>query len=346
MNIIKERYYKGVNLGGWFSQCKEYSQKHYADFILEEDIKQIKTLGFDHVRLPFDYHLLMETETSSSYLESGFTHLGRALSWCRKHGLNVILDLHKAPGYSFDTKTENQLFEDPKLQDKLIHLWVALAEKYKDDYGDEVIFELLNEIVEPDNSRWLILATRLINAISSVDAKRYIMIGGNNYNSCSDLKYLPLYENDRVVYTFHFYEPLMYTHQKAYWFDKAVRYDQTLEYPGEYHHVEAFVTEYPQYEDMYQLEKEGLNKAVIKRHMQPAFDFIARTDKPLYCGEYGAIALSDMKSRVNWHGDVMALFDEYEIGSGCWTYKEMDFELIDEEGKPLSDELMAILSRQ
>lgn len=346
MNIIKDRFYKGLNLGGWFSQCKEYSQDHYHNFMSEEDIVKIKALGFDHVRVPFDYHLIMESESASDYLESGFRHLDRAVEWCRRHQLNVILDLHKAPGYSFDTKTANQLFEDPILQNKIVDIWTTITRHYKNVCGDEVMFELLNEIVEPDNSRWIPLATRLIDEMSAIDPKRYIMIGGNNYNSCGDLKYLPLFEDKRVVYTFHFYEPILFTHQKAYWYDRAMRYNQDLVYPGEYLNVDEFVATSPKDADLEDLEKEGLNKEAIRKYMTPAFEFIARTGQPLYCGEYGAIALADLDSRVNWHRDVMSLFDEYEIGSGCWSYKEMDFELIDDGGRPLSDELMRILARR
>ena len=42
---------KGVNLGGWFSQC-DYSKDRLDNFIKEEDFKTIAGWGLDHVRLP------------------------------------------------------------------------------------------------------------------------------------------------------------------------------------------------------------------------------------------------------------------------------------------------------
>ena len=49
-------YKKGVNLGGWLSQCK-HSVAHYDAFITERDIEQISAWGLDHVGLPVDLKL-------------------------------------------------------------------------------------------------------------------------------------------------------------------------------------------------------------------------------------------------------------------------------------------------
>ena len=48
---------KGINIGGWLSQC-EPEIEHYETFISEADFKKIKDLGFDHVRIPVDYNLV------------------------------------------------------------------------------------------------------------------------------------------------------------------------------------------------------------------------------------------------------------------------------------------------
>ena len=46
-------YQKGVNLGGWFSQC-DHSKDRYDNFIKEDDFAVIKSWGADHVRLLID----------------------------------------------------------------------------------------------------------------------------------------------------------------------------------------------------------------------------------------------------------------------------------------------------
>ena len=54
-------YQKGVNLGGWLSQC-DHTKEHYDTFIGEEDIKRIASWGLDHVRVPVDYELIEKEE--------------------------------------------------------------------------------------------------------------------------------------------------------------------------------------------------------------------------------------------------------------------------------------------
>ena len=90
---------KGVNLGGWLSQC-DYREEHLESFITEEDFKRIASWGVDHVRVPIDYNVIQNDD--GTVRESGFRYIDKAVSLCEKNGLNTIIDLHKTIGYSFD----------------------------------------------------------------------------------------------------------------------------------------------------------------------------------------------------------------------------------------------------
>ena len=61
---------RGINLGGYLSQCV-HSTEHYDAFIQEEDIRKIASMGFDHVRLAIDYEVLEAVS---------YTHLARISS--------------------------------------------------------------------------------------------------------------------------------------------------------------------------------------------------------------------------------------------------------------------------
>ncbi len=102
----------GVNLGGWLSQCS-HSVEHYKSFISEEDIRKIADMGADHVRLPIDFECI-ETE-SGEPLPFGYVSISECIEWCEKYGLNVILDVHKTAGFSFDSK-QNTLFDSEPLK--------------------------------------------------------------------------------------------------------------------------------------------------------------------------------------------------------------------------------------
>ena len=135
----------GVNLGGWLSQC-DYSKDRLEHFIVEEDIKRISDWPVDHVRLPIDYNVLQDQD--GTFIESGFEYVRKAIHWCRKYGLNIILDLHKTAGYSFDQgEKEAGFFDNSKYQEMFYSLWEEMAKRYA-KYGDHVAFELLNEVTD------------------------------------------------------------------------------------------------------------------------------------------------------------------------------------------------------
>ncbi|KAF3028988.1 hypothetical protein E8E15_010004 [Penicillium rubens] len=120
---------RGVNLGGWlsiepfitpslFSEwpssasiIDEYTltkklgssaartiEKHYAEFISESDIEEIKEAGLDHVRIPYSYWAVTTYDGDPYVPKIAWRYLLRAIEWCRKHGLRVKLDLHGLPG--------------------------------------------------------------------------------------------------------------------------------------------------------------------------------------------------------------------------------------------------------
>ena len=98
---IFEGYQRGVNLGGWLSQCIRYDEEYFDTFTREEDIKQIAAWGFDHVRLPIDYDVIEEEDGTPK--EAGHRHIQDCIDWCEKYHLNIVLDLHKSCGFMFDT---------------------------------------------------------------------------------------------------------------------------------------------------------------------------------------------------------------------------------------------------
>ena len=52
-----------------------------------------------------------------------------------------------------------------------------------------------------------------------------------------------------------------------------------------------------------------------------AAEFIEKNGRPLYLGEYGAIANCDDDSAVRWYNDVADLCLEYGIGRAVWSYR-------------------------
>ncbi len=344
MKNILLGYQTGVNLGGWISQFREANKEHFDRFIKEDDIKQIAAWGMDHVRLPIDYTVIEEDNNPFHYKEEGFAYIDKCIEWCEKYNLNIILDLHRTAGYAFHSLSENRLFEDEILQNRFISIWQTFAKRYI-DCGKNVVFELLNEIVEPNSDRWNILSKKAIAGIREIDSKRVIILGGNNYNSVTTLKELDYIEDDYVVYTFHFYEPHIFTHQKASWEAPMKELDFVVPYPSGTEDYKKYLKKSEKFQKQLEFE-ETLGKDYIRRFLQPALDFIQERNVPLYCGEYGVIDHAPMDSNLRWHEDLCDLLIEYGIGRAVWTYKLMSFPMVDLESQVRDERLIRIVSKK
>lgn len=346
MNNINffSHYTAGVNLGGWLSQYQHFDHAHFKSFITEQDIQRIASWGMDHLRLPVDYPVLESDDQPFVYLESGLEYLDQCLAWCQKAGLSLIIDLHKAPGYAFYEYSASSLFSDPHAQERFLALWVELARRYKGE-GNYLTFELLNEIVLPTSHPWNDLARRAIQAIRSIDSQRIIVLGGNHYNAIAGLSELELSSDPHIVYTFHFYDPMVVTHQKAPWVPSLVAFDRQVDYPGTCPGLAEFLRLHPEFEtNLRSYVGTNLDKEYLRTLLLPVLDFRQRVERPIYCGEYGVIDRAPAATRLNWHRDFIDLLREFRIGRACWSYKAMDFGLVDLSGNIVDQQIVDIVS--
>ncbi len=341
---FQNRCLVGVNLGGWLSQYQQFDHTHFRTFITEADIQQIADWGMDHIRLPIDYPVLEDDAQPGVYKEDGFAYIDRCLEWCKAAGLQNILDVHQAPGYKFDALDRVTLFDDEALQERLLDLWRAIATRYRDE-GEYLYLELLNEIVLPSSDPWSELATRGIKAIREIDPQRVLVVGGNHYNAADQMRELQLPPDDRLVYTFHFYEPLIFTHQKAPWVPETYEYGQAVDYPAPCPDLTDFLAQKPQH--CARLERflgRQLDLGALLDALQPALDFAHDSGYAVYCGEFGVIEQAPRTASRNWHRDFIALLREHHIGRACWSYKQMDFGLVDGRSCVIDPELVRIVS--
>ena len=179
-------FQRGVNLGGWYSQC-DHSEQRYDTFIRDEDFAVIRSWGADHVRVPVDYELLENDDGSPR--ESGYARLEHTITLCRANGLNMVLDLHKTAGFSFDPgEQEAGFFENETYQERFFRLWERIAEHFRSD-SDMLAFELLNEVTEQAYcDTWNRIASECIRRIRTLAPTVNILVGGYWHNSAVSVK--------------------------------------------------------------------------------------------------------------------------------------------------------------
>lgn len=337
-------YQKGVNLGGWFSQC-DYSQERYDHFIKEEDIHTISTWGADHVRLPVDYNLV--EEQNGSYREDGFARIQKVIDWCGKYHLNLVLDLHKTAGYSFDPgEREVGFFHQKSYQERFCRLWEEFARRFG-SYENRVAFELLNEIVEKEYCEiWNQIADTCITRIRKICPTISILVGGYWNNCVAAVKDLGMPQDENIVYNFHCYEPLIFTHQGAGWVK-----GMTPEFRFSFDHTIAEVKKATEEQMLGQIgvmpEASNLDRpldaAFFKEIFAEAVKVAEERNVSLYCGEYGVIELAEPEEVVKWYRAIHEAFEDLGIGRATWSYRGMDYGLVDPAKASVLEEIKKYL---
>ena len=102
--------------------------EHFDSYIGERDVCYIASLGMDHIRFGFD-RIALE-ESPYCYRERVFELLAAFVSWCKKYGLGVVLNLHKAIGNYCDIKEEANLLEEEAHQKRFIALWMEMERRF------------------------------------------------------------------------------------------------------------------------------------------------------------------------------------------------------------------------
>ena len=353
-------YERGMGIGGWLTNYKRFNVlpqdkrlhltigdfEHFAEYITEEDVKYIAKLGMDHIRLGFDQ--IVVEERPYIYREEIFSHIDHFIGWCENHNLNVVLNLHKAIGNYCDIDEEIQLLDDEELQQRFIALWRAFEKRYSGK--DDIAFEILNEVRNVNSDQWNSLAEKTIVELRKLNKTRKIIVGSTCWNSASTLNNLKVYDDENVIYTFHMYEPMEFTHQRGVLSDANLYYNRKMPYPGDIERYRDFRKVVYMEHNAYK-QHDSMNILYLRKHLKSAVDFIRQhPDKILWCGEFGTIRHADITWRENWMRDVITILKENEIPYCVWNYLSTPndgnrFSLVDDDNRKILSEEMARIIR-
>jgi aryl-phospho-beta-D-glucosidase BglC (GH1 family) len=322
---------RGLNMGGWLSQIDAIQEKdpekfpgidkHMETFIGEVDFANVRFWGFDHVRVPVDSYLFF-TENEEP-IESRLIHLDRAIEQAKKNGLKLILDLHECPGHDFSEASKvpvQKLFVegDDTYVKKTEKIWAFLAERYGQD--SHVLFETLNEPVAPTAEIWNKIKDRICTVIRSHAPKSTIVTGSNMWNWPSTFSLLTPFDDDNIIYSVHFYEPLLFTHQKAPWINNP-EIKEERSYPSDY--GAGFIRKYGLTMSAGKWDRERLVK-----EFEPVNAFGKKYKAPIICDEFGVYTPVELQSQLRWYDDLLSVLKEMDIGFSYWNYKNLDFGII------------------
>lgn len=260
-------------------------------FIQEEDIKYLKGIGINSIRIPFGYHYFIDDGYPETYIEKGFRRLDRVIQLCEINEIYVILDLHSVPGsqntdWHSDNITGQALFWKYRcFQDQIVAFWKELASRYAKNpwiAGYDVINEPGYGLTKEELNGFY---TRIISSIREVDKNHIIFLEGDDFGRSFELLEQP--EDPQIAYTVHFYP--------------FVLEEDVLN---------------PEMDDKRRLE---IFEDIFYRQLQATEQF----DGPIWCGESGYEVQEGQEEfyskllRLN-----IGLCEDNQISWNLWTYKD------------------------
>jgi hypothetical protein len=309
----------GINASIWFAQHHEdYSASYTNHETTPEDITIMAGLGFDHVRLSIDAAPL--TQAFSAWGGEGdfLVRLDKAVDEITATGMAVIIDIHPEDSYKQALRT------DGTAVDRFVTMWQKLAEHYAGRDPNLVFFEILNEPEVNDPYRWAGIQARVAAAIRAVAPRQTIIATGANYSGLGDFLALHPLPDGNVIYNFHFYDPIQFTHQGAGWSSSYLVYTHDIPYPASEDTMADRLKQVPEAADRFQLENYWLSHWDA-HHIRLLIDEAAAWGKaynvPLTCNEFGVFREHiDPVSRTNWIRDVRTALEADGIGWSMWDY--------------------------
>ena len=263
----------------------EFTKKFREVFITDQDFTQIKKLGFNCVRLPFNHRLLEEPD-GLEYLQGVVKRIGRA-------GLQVILDMHAVPGaqnpdWHSDSEGEAVFWQDKKCQEKYFGLWKKLAQTFKDNAA-VAGYDIMNEPVTKEIKLLTEVFQRVVEIIRREGARQTIFLEGHEWGS--NIEFIQNIKGDNLAISIHFYQPFNFTFN---WL------------PADKYPDECWT-------------KEKL-RSMLKNYA----DFAKQFNLPVFVGEFGvASRCPACGHEFKWVEDVLAIFNEFGWHWTYWTYKSV-----------------------
>jgi endoglucanase len=303
---------RGVNFSGWFEPFSaggipftQYTEQDFAD---------VKSLGADVIRLPIRMNsmTLGPPEYTLDPLLAKF--LDYAVNWAEKYEIYLIIDNHS---FDPDKPTETDI-------DKiLLPVWRQIAERYK-NRSDYIIYEVLNEPHGISDQRWGEIQGKVIETIRAVDQKHAIVVGGAEWNSIDKLSALPKYSDPNLIYTFHFYDPFLFTHQGANWGEPLLVHLKDIPFPPDKKRMPKIPAKlrgtWLESSLRNSYAKDGA-PATLYRTLDKAVRFSRERDVPVFCGEFGVYMIhSSPDDRVKWYECVASALDRRNIARTSWDY--------------------------
>jgi aryl-phospho-beta-D-glucosidase BglC (GH1 family) len=310
---------RGINLSMWYAQSSDYSATRLATYTTEDDFKLVRSLGFDHVRLSIDPEPLIAEKQSGRLRTDAMQRLDRTVQQLTAEGLVVVLDIHPEESY------KKELAEGEDGVARWLAFWTAFAHHYATTDPEHVYFEIFNEPNMRDAYRWSGIEARAVATIRAQAPQHTIIATGAMWGAIDGLMTIEPFRDGNIIYTFHEYNPMWFTHQGATWGTQGWVWLHGIPYPSTPDSVDAFLPQVPDERVRLEVARYGLERWNAERlngEVAQAAAWAARRGVPLWCGEFGVYRdFAPPAMRAQWLSDVRRALEANNIGWAMWDYQ-------------------------
>lgn len=311
---------RGINLSGFYAQTQDFSEARLDGYMSTADMQALKTMGFDHVRLSIDPAPLIANAQTGALRAEPMARLDKTVAQLTEAGLNVILDIHAEE----DWKAAMTRGDDGP--SRLCAFWGQFAEYFAKSDPERVVFEVMNEPSMNDLYRWQGIQTHVVAAIRRVAPRHTVIATAAQWGGQDGLMLTEPVRDENVIYSFHDYAPMWFTHQGATWGTDGWAFLHGVPYPATPENIQPVLAQEPDERTRLQVERYGLERwdaSRIGAEIATVADWAQRRGVPVYCGEFGVYrAYSDAKSRATWISDMRTALESKQIGWAMWDYDE------------------------
>jgi len=258
----------------------------------EKEFKMMSDWGFNFVRIPIDYRILIKANDWNKINGSAMRRLDKAVEYGIKYDIHICLNLHRAPGYTVASPAETtNLWTQAKPQEAFARMWGFIAKRYKNVPNEYLSFNFLNEPSGVDEKTYVDVIKKAANAIRAHDPDRVLIADGLDYGTIPSypIKELGIAQAARG------YAPFPLTHYKANWVEGSDNFP-----------LPAWPVN-------------GQNREWLKNTcIKPWYDLIKNGGGAMV-GEWGAHNRTPHDVVLRWMEDSLLNFKEAGMGWALWN---------------------------
>jgi endoglucanase len=265
---------KGINCANWLEAywLLPYNAYPESNKYNRNLVQNMVNIGIKNFRLPVCFERVANasppyTIPINTVSNNMWRLIDSMVLWAEQMNFSLIITNHH--GYEITNSNFNTEIT------RKTAIWNQVMTRYSGLNPEKYFFELLNEPTDAiSNDNLYTFYNAIISAIRLFNTDHSLITGGNLYNSALGLRESKRFNDPNIIYTFHDYEPYLFTHQGLSWTTP----------PN--HPVRAF----PIGTDEIDMES-GINGAKI---------WADTSGVPLFCGEIGCSTSASASSRCNW----------------------------------------------